>query len=182
MPTGRSSGESRLSRLFTAIEAQEKPYSSALRSGLPGANWESHPHVTISHFGEVRPDARGEIQEALAEVTFASFTLTPKALGIFGERDAPAVVWVGFEHSEPLSSLFAQLNEIRSAFNETPDRHEFNPHLTLARTSACAPEDVLSYVDRHANLVLEPILVEAFSLFESIDLEYHRIDRFSAER
>ena len=171
-------------RLFTAIEPPESFISKVtdLHTGLPGANWESRPHITLSHFGDVDEKRMTDLLAALGAVTFESFDLEVQQLRTFGEPSAPTVVWLGLEDSPELARLQVQLTEVRSEFAATPDRHGgFTPHITLARTQQAKPADVAEYLrsgmDRNR---VGGFHVGAFELFESIDFTYERMQSFSA--
>ncbi len=168
-------------RLFTAVQPTDSFIDAAtsLHEGLPGARWETHPHVTLSHFGDVEASLVPDLQAELAAVSLEPFELQPDRFGFFKDADAPAVVWVGFAPSAELVSLHAELSIIRSRFASRPDRHDFNPHLTLARTGECDPDDVEHPDDVELYLTrpfdeagLGTLWVSGFGLFESVDFRY----------
>ena len=172
-------------RLFTAIEPDERFAQAVqkLHSSLPGANWETEPHITLTHFGDVEAESLPELTAALEAVMFSTFVLELSGTGFFGEEDAPAVAWLAFKQSSELERLHAEVSVIRQRFASSPERHSFNPHLTLARTNRCEPAAVHTYLRSARESTLPAQFdVARFELFESTNETYSKVATVRAQR
>jgi 2'-5' RNA ligase len=63
-------------------------------------------------------------------------------LGSFGPRRRPRVLWIGFEHSEPVSRLYAETDRILTGCGFPHAEQAFRPHLTLGRVRSLNDTDI----------------------------------------
>lgn len=95
----------------------------------PG-NW----HVTLKFLGNVEQDAVPDVEQALAQVPFAPFTLKAGGCGVFPQRGRPRVLWVGVTRgSRELAALADGVDHALEALGFALRDRELRPHLTLAR-------------------------------------------------
>lgn len=93
-------------------------------------------HLTLAFIGETNKTAI--LMKAMGDVKVLPFTLTVSNTGIF-RRTGGDIIWLGFEKSTALASIYEQLrSSLRNAGIQLDDR-EFTPHLTLGR-EAILPE------------------------------------------
>jgi 2'-5' RNA ligase len=108
-------------------------------------------HVTLKFLGEGDHDLDA-LREALAAAVKGAdvepFEATFAGLGVFPSLDYISVVWLGVEKgSQELIDLHRAIELETTALGYDEERHEFTPHVTLARMDhAAAKEDVQRYV------------------------------------
>ncbi len=86
---------------------------------------------------------------------------TVAGLGLFPERGAPGVLWLGISAEEPLAQLQAACEGAAVAAGFPPERRPFRAHLTLGRWRDRVPRPALPPVD------LGPTRFSTLALFKS---------------
>lgn len=87
-------------------------------------------HLTVVFIGETtRADA---IQQAMAKVSFPSFTLETSSLGRFS-RPGGDIYWLGLKQNKSLLAIYDQLCAVLADAGFTIEKREYKPHLTLGR-------------------------------------------------
>ncbi len=128
-------------RLFIAVDinpatrGQIAALSRTVRESIAPsvkASW-VHPdrmHLTLRFFGAADAAMEEQIRDALASaVPMQPFDIVLDGLGIFPERGAPRVLWVGIgDGRDHLQRLHQSLQGLPG-----PPGEAFKPHLTLAR-------------------------------------------------
>lgn len=141
-------------RAFVALELPGEARRAALdqvqplRSRLPGLRWTAAEslHLTLRFLGdEVRPAEIERLAPALAE---AAARCPPgparlAGLGLFPERGAPRVLWLGLALPEPFFELQAACERAARAAGFEAERRPFAPHLTLGRWRERVPRPEL---------------------------------------
>jgi 2'-5' RNA ligase len=166
-----------------AIERIQAPLSilSGMRTTDP-----ADAHVTMTFLGEGDHDLEAisrAIDAAIDTADTGPFEVTFGGVGAFPSREYIRVVWVGVEDgAAPLTALHRQLEAETTALGYDEARHEFTPHVTLARMDhAAAKEDVQRFL-REAEPEIGPLSVEELRLTESTLTEdgptYRTIERF----
>lgn len=133
-----------MKRLFIAtpvitLSAEIQKISADLRFRLRHDDivWvkEDVRHLTLRFLGATSPQQVPDIKNALSEVCAdnAPFTLNINKTGVFGSHYHPEVIWLGFNHFEPFSKLFNDLEPKLQAIGFEPNHGNFVPHITLAR-------------------------------------------------
>lgn len=163
-------------RLFAAIELPSAHCEAVLAQhrDLESARWEGHPHITLTHFGNIEPSQIDELGALLDGVAFAPFEVRTSNIGFFGSD----VMWIGVEHSPALTSLARDLAVVRAAVAKSPERHGFSPHVTLARLTGPDERELARYVSDFDHARLVPFVVAKFTLFESDGDRYARVAAF----
>lgn len=124
-------------------------------------------HVTLAFLGDTPEDEVPAIREAVeasAEGTGAHEG-EAKGLGAFPSASSASVVWAGVEGTrlDPLANgLRDTLRERGIGFD---DRHEFHPHLTVARLRE--KKDLSSLLDPHSETGFGAFPVDRVHLYES---------------
>ncbi len=130
-------------RLIAAMET--------LRPQLRGVKWVRPEgiHLTLRFLGPSSADAleclRPRLAAAASVCPAGAARLT--GFGMFPERGAPRVFWVGLDFAVPFVELqaAAETSAVACGFGREPRR--FSPHLTLGRWRDRAPRPVLPDVD-----------------------------------
>ena len=120
---------------------------------LPGLNPTDpeQAHVTMKFLGEGDHDLEaltGVVESALEDAAVDPFEARFEGLGVFPSMDYISVVWLGVEAGdEELTRLHEALERETTDLGYDAERHDFTPHVTLARMDhAAAKEDVQHYV------------------------------------
>lgn len=128
-------------RLFIAVDIPESPILARLGSDLGEIGRGIRPtrggnqHITLKFIGEP-PCSVDEIIEALDGIgpEVGIFKMIVSGHGAFPNWKRPAVLWIGFENTEPLMRLAEMIDERLHGSTGTPkERREFKAHLTVAR-------------------------------------------------
>lgn len=126
-------------RLIAAMET--------LRPQFHGVKWVRPDgiHLTLRFLGPSRAEAleclKPRLASAASSCPAAEVQLT--GLGMFPERGAPRVFWVGLDFAAPFMALQAgaEAAAVACGFEREPRR--FSPHLTLGRWRDRAPRPAL---------------------------------------
>ena len=169
-------------RLFTAVVPPADVLEAvvAVHHVVGIERWERQPHITLRYFGEVSDDDVSGLSEALHEVEFGPFALTPTNIATFG-NDTPDVVWIGFEQSPALEALHHKISVASARFIGTSDRLSFVPHMTIARTTGAGPTAVQELIDVAAENLPCAFEVRSFVLLESTSSGYEARGEFSSQ-
>ncbi|MDO8614396.1 MAG: RNA 2',3'-cyclic phosphodiesterase [Dehalococcoidia bacterium] len=132
-------------RLFVAVElgadalrALGELQTELRRKGLAALRWVRPEgiHLTLKFLGEVPAAAVPDIERALAGAVkgVPPHTLRLGALGKFGGRGSPRVLWVDMAgDQEVVLSLQQRVEGALNRLGFPRERRRFSPHLTLAR-------------------------------------------------
>ncbi len=143
-------------------------------------------HVTVKFLGEGEHDLDAletALRRAVAAADVDPFEVTLEGVGAFPTPEHIRVVWLGVgAGSEPLTGLHRHVENETTDLGYDPARHDFTPHVTLARMdNATAKEDVQLFL-RKADPEIGPIRVEELRLMESTltpdGPEYRAVERF----
>lgn len=133
-------------RLFVAIDLDDgireriTRFLEGVRGFAPEARWlrAESLHVTLKFIGERDDDDFEKIKTALATVKAAAFDLNFRGYGYFPSPRAARVFWIGVEADGKLSSLSTAIDQSLLHVGVLKEEHEFNAHLTLARSGAAS--------------------------------------------
>jgi RNA 2',3'-cyclic 3'-phosphodiesterase len=142
-------------RLFAAIDlstatraamaAEQQRLRIALAPSGEALKWvrPDNAHLTLIFLGHV-DDARvaALVEEFSGDINLPPFEITFTGTGIFPERGAPRVLWVGLGAGrDALSAVHRELTARVSRHGVALETRDFHPHLTLARWSSSRPAD-----------------------------------------
>ena len=143
-------------------------------------------HVTMKFLGEgdhnleALSDAVGRAVDTAGVKPFeASF----EGLGAFPSLDYISVVWLGVgEGGEELTALHEALEAATTDLWYDAERHEFTPHVTLARMDHAAAKEDVQHAVRERDPEVGRLEVEELGLTESTltpdSPEYRTVERF----
>lgn len=132
-------------RVFVAVELPSKVRSALadliekLRdTQIPGLRLVRAEgiHLTLKFLGDVPKSQVESIVAAVSQAAQAgrAFALELGQPGVFPNRNAPRVLWVGIGGDlSPLLALHQQVEDALATLRFAKDRRGFNPHLTVAR-------------------------------------------------
>ena len=125
-------------------------------------------HVTLKFYGEVLPDRRAVIEEALTQAVAGTgpMMLRFDALGAFPTFRRPRVVWLGLEAPPALELLKDRVERTAEGIGFAPEGVPFRAHVTLGRVreGQRLPPGAL---EQWPAAPFEPFMVDQAVLFES---------------
>ncbi len=129
-------------------------------------------HLTLHFLGNVEDDVQSTLEQRLAGVQQAAFTIAIRGTGVFPPRGRPAVLWAGLAESAPLANLHAATAGAIESCGLAIEHREYVPHVTLARLTPAAPRGwTPRTLAATADLAIEGIPVDRFQLYESRKLD-----------
>jgi 2'-5' RNA ligase len=132
------------------------------------ASWVSKDrmHLTLYFAADADAPAERRVLDALIDpIPQPPFHLSFQGLGVFPERGAPRVLWLGI--AEGLDQLRAVHREISRRLDPRKRRPEpFHPHLTLARFRERVPRDRLAEITAFP-AAAGPSPIDRVTLYES---------------
>ncbi len=91
-------------------------------------------HITMRFLGNISPSMVNSIHEIMEKISFASFDVEIKGLGVFPKLKYARVIWAGIQKgADELTNVFNQLEPFLRKLGFKPDSKGFSPHLTIAR-------------------------------------------------
>ena len=125
-------------------------------------------HITLAFLGEVQEAT--PIMQALEACRCPSLDLAVAGLGVFPNLRRPAVLWTSVSDATGnLAGLQSEIAQLLAPWVK-PERHRFEPHLTLARIRAGAHEHLgpaLAKLAADWDGTPQPWHVESFALLRS---------------
>lgn len=158
-------------RLFVALALTDeiRQRLAGLSGGVPGARWMDPEslHLTLRFIGEVPEDQAIDIDEALAELRAAPFTLTLDGVGVFGTGRRARVLWAGVERNEPLNRLQAKVESALVRCGLRAEERKFSPHVMLARLKDPPQDRVGRFLSERGLFRAGPMPVDHITLYRS---------------
>ena len=133
-------------RLFAGLEIPPDITTmlSLQKGGLYGARWvdESNYHITLRFMGDVDYTLANEIVFQMSQIQCPEFDLSLRGFGSFGAKK-PHSVFAAVQNNEDLLLLHHELERRMRKLGLRSDKHDYTPHVTLARLKKSAePIDV----------------------------------------
>lgn len=155
---------------------------------LPGINPTDpeQAHITMKFLGEIDHDIdelTSAIETAVEGADTGPFEATFEGLGVFPSLDYISVIWLGVSKgSEPLTELHENLEFETTALGYEAERHDFTPHVTLARMDHAAAKEEVQRLVKDDDPEAGTLRVEELRLTESTltdaGPEYETVERF----
>ena len=91
-------------------------------------------HFTLEFLGEIDESKYEKVKEIIKKISFSSFNLSLKGIGVFPNLKNPRVVWIGIDENGA-GKLTAIANEIGMKLTALGFQNDkkFKPHLTIFR-------------------------------------------------
>lgn len=131
-------------------------------------------HVTLKFLGETNPERRTKInaalREAVDEAAVDPFNCTVGGLGVFPSLEYISVVWAGVREGKgaaELRRLHEAIEAEMTALGFEAERHEFTPHITLARMDDARGKSVVQEVVEESDPTIGTFQVDSVRLTES---------------
>jgi 2'-5' RNA ligase len=142
-------------RLFAAVDlsaetreamaAEQRRIKAALGPSGASLKWlrPDNAHLTLVFLGQVDDErVPALIADAGRNIISPSFDISFSGIGLFPERGAPRVLWVGIsDGADALIALQRELAARIGIHSVALEARRFHPHLTLARWSSSRPSD-----------------------------------------
>ena len=157
-------------RLFTALQLPE-PSRAALaqtRGGLFGARWLDplDYHLTLRFIGDIDARLADEVAAALDEAGRGPLEVAFEALSWFG-GDKPHAIVARVKPAPALLALAADHERRLRRLGLAPEKRQFTPHVTLARTRGAGPAAVADYLAARGRLEAPDFRAESFVLMSA---------------
>jgi len=128
-------------RTFIAIditpEIRERlsKFMEQIRISLPSARWvrAEGMHITLKFLGEIGPEQRDAIENALRTIKSSPFKIAIRGFGFFPTARSPRVFWADIEADNALPALASAVDEALMTLGFEKEKQAYKPHLTLAR-------------------------------------------------
>lgn len=128
-----------------AIAATQKRVAAALADSSSRVSWvkPDRMHLTMLFLGELEEARVPALVESIGRhIDGKPFEIALENVGVFPERGAPRVVWVGVSGAEDaLHDLYDELVRRVAAQDIAIESRPFQPHLTLGRFKTSRPSD-----------------------------------------
>lgn len=122
-----------------AIRARLASFREQMKSIASEVRWVRPDtfHITLQFLGETKKVE--EVKAALLQVQCAPVNISFRGTGFFPSPRAPRVFWVGIQADHVLQDLAQSVASVLKPLGFLPDRGEYKPHLTLARSGSGRP-------------------------------------------
>jgi len=160
-----------MARLFLALdpsEAQREAFQG-VRSDAFEARWtpSQQYHLTLRFIGDATPSEQGALQERLSNILHPPCRLAGAGLGSFPSLRSPRVLWARVDPAPELITLQAAADKIATELGFPPARHDFTPHITLARLKDADPTRVYEFIAAHRSWSFPAHEAEEIILYDS---------------
>ena len=127
-------------RVFIAIEISDEKILKNIQTFQKNIQIDAKPtkinqiHFTLEFLGEIDESKYEKVKEIIKKISFSSFNLSLKGIGVFPNLKNPRVVWIGIDENGA-GKLTAIANEIGMKLTALGFQNDkkFKPHLTIFR-------------------------------------------------
>jgi 2'-5' RNA ligase len=126
-------------------------------------------HLTLAFLGEIAESAAAPIVTALSKaIEMRPFAAGFQGLGVFPERGAPRVLWLGVAAGAPqIMDVQREIAGRLEGAGVVLERRPFHPHLTLARWKASRPADRQRALSAGCHTSIAAVTVDHTTLYQS---------------
>jgi RNA 2',3'-cyclic 3'-phosphodiesterase len=158
-------------RVFIALPIPEKIALGLLplQTGLDNARYSPHEnfHITLRFLGDLSEDIIEDLDNEIAQIEIAQFTLSLSGIGFFGGENPHSIHAIVNECPE-LLKLHSKIDAICNKMNIAKDHKKYTPHVTLAYMKNGADLlDVINYQTRHSLFKSKKWVADSFKLYAS---------------
>jgi 2'-5' RNA ligase len=159
-------------RLFVAIDLPDstRHLLAGLDPHIRGVRWTDpiQMHLTLGFFDDVPDDVDSALREKLSTIDFGVFFLPVSGVGMFSEKGAPKIIWIGVGKAHPhLFQIHKRVQECALAAGLEPELRPWHPHITIARCRDVSTQSLRKFLQANAELDAGMIRVDAFHLYSS---------------
>lgn len=158
-------------RLFVAVDVPDdiRILMCGMGGSIPGARPvpAEQLHLTLKFLGDTDGGQLPAIEQGLAEIVCAPFTVCLKGVGHFPPRGNPRVLWAGIEPAAEVTSLRNQVEKKLAAAGIERDPRKFAPHITLARLKNSPLSRVTQFLAGNSLFATPPFTISEFHLYHS---------------
>ena len=127
-------------RVFIAIEIYDEKILKNIQTFQKNIQIDAKPtkinqiHFTLEFLGEIDEIRCEQVKNIIKKISFSSFDLSLKGVGVFPNLKNPRVIWIGID-SNGVEKLIAIANEIGMKLTTLgfENGKKFKPHLTVLR-------------------------------------------------
>ena len=127
-------------RVFVAIEISNDKILKNIQTFQKNIQIDAKPtkinqiHFTLEFLGEIDEIRCERVKNIIKKISFSSFDLSLKGVGVFPNLKNPRVIWIGID-SNGVEKLIAIANEIGMKLTALGFQNDkkFKPHLTIFR-------------------------------------------------
>ena len=102
-------------------------------------------HLTLKFLGSVSITKLDEVKSALAQVSFAPFSLEIRGAGAFPNLKRMNVIWVGIEEGwSQVELIYEQTEKLLHQLGFSRETRPFSPHITVARVKSGRKRDEIA--------------------------------------
>lgn len=102
-------------------------------------------HLTLKFLGNVSITKLDEVKSALAQVSFAPFSLEIRGAGAFPNLKRMNVIWVGIEEGwSQVELIYEQTEKLLHQLGFSRETRPFSPHITVARVKSGRKRDEIA--------------------------------------
>ncbi|MFD1415661.1 RNA 2',3'-cyclic phosphodiesterase [Oceanobacillus jeddahense] len=118
------------------LAEQLSEWQTNLAQHLPYKQWtdKSDFHITLVFLGDVDEKSIKILQSELQSIAaYEAFDLKRSALGTFGNKHQPRVLWLGVESHPVLTDIQKQVVQICKTIGYHEEKRMYKPHITIAK-------------------------------------------------
>ena len=127
-------------RVFVAVEISKKEVLKKIQTFQKNIEIDAKPtkidqiHFTLEFLGEINQVKYAQVKDVMAKISFSSFDISLKGVGVFPNLKNPRVIWIGIEKNgaEELISIANEVGMKLTALGFEREK-KFKPHLTVFR-------------------------------------------------
>ena len=127
-------------RVFVAIEISKEEILKKIQTFQKNVGIDAKPtkidqiHFTLKFLGEIDQVRYDQVKDVMEKISFSSFNISLKGVGVFPNLKNPRVIWIGVDKNG-VEKLISIANEVGIKLTVLGFEKEkkFKPHLTVFR-------------------------------------------------
>ena len=127
-------------RVFVAVEISKGEILKKIQTFQKNVGIDAKPtkidqiHFTLEFLGEIDQVKYDQVKDVMEEISFSSFDISLKGVGVFPNLKNPRVIWIGIDENgaEKLISIANEVGIKLKALGFEKEK-KFKPHLTVFR-------------------------------------------------
>ena len=127
-------------RVFVAIEISKEEILKKIQTFQKNVGIDAKPtkidqiHFTLEFLGEIDQVKYDQVKDVMEKISFSSFDISLKGVGVFPNLKNPRVIWIGID-GNGAGKLISIANEVEIKLTTLGFEKEkkFKPHLTVFR-------------------------------------------------